>query len=208
MYLKVFKRLFDLLIALLLTIMLLPVFLILMVVSFFANGGEVWFVQRRIGHREKEFKLYKFKTLLKEGTVKGLIIEEPLTHKPMIMSAWGRFMRAYSLDEIPQLINVLFNDLSFVGPRPLLPQYLEYYSTRERKRHLVKPGITGLAQVNGRKKLDWSQKLGFDVKYVENISFLLDMKILFLTVLQWFRPQRETAEISLIEYRKQSKQNI
>lgn len=207
MYLKVFKRPLDLLTALVLTVILLPLFLILAGVNFLVNGGGVWFIQTRVGHNEKEFKLYKFRTLLRAGTAKGPVIEDPLTHQPVVMTAWGRFMRAYSLDEIPQLINVLLNDLSFVGPRPLLPEYLNYYNHRERKRHQVKPGITGLAQINGRIMIDWSQKLAFDIKYVEDVSFILDMKILAITVLQWFRPQKKTIEISLIDYRKQSKQN-
>ena len=208
MYRKVFKRLMDLLMASLLIIMLLPVFAILVVVNYFVNRGSVWFVQRRTGLNEKEFTLYKFKTLLNKGTIKGAVIEDPITHNPMIMTRWGRFMRAYSLDEIPQLINVVRNDLSFVGPRPLLPEYLGYYDQRERKRHQVKPGITGLAQVKGRNMLDWPEKLAYDVRYVENISFLLDMKILADTMLQWFRPCKATLEISLIDYIRQSKQNI
>ena len=208
MYLKLFKRTFDLLMALLLTIVLLPLVLLLMVVNFFVNKGHIWYVQYRIGQNEKRFKLYKFRTLLKEGAAKGATFHDPVTHKAMIMTRWGRFMRLYSLDEIPQLINVLANDLSFIGPRPLLPEYLEYYSQQERKRHLVKPGITGLAQINGRNALEWSDKLAFDVKYVENISFLLDMRILASTALQWFKPEKETLEISLIDYKRQSKQNI
>lgn len=207
MYLKVFKRPLDLLFALALAMILLPVFLILMGVNYVVNNGSIWFVQRRIGYKETAFKLYKFKTLLPKGTARGEIIEDPLTHKPLIMTPWGRFMRVYSLDELPQLINVLFNDLSFVGPRPLLPEYLDYYEQHERKRHLVKPGITGLAQVNGRKMLDWTQKLAFDIQYVDNLSFLMDLKIIASTVFQWFRPGEQITEISLIDYRKQTKQN-
>ena len=194
--------------ALLLTIVLLPLVLLLTVVNFFVNKGHIWYVQYRIGQNEKRFKLYKFSTLLKEGAAKGGTFHDPVTHNVMTMTRWGRFMRLYSLDEIPQLINVLANDLSFIGPRPLLPEYLEYYSQQERKRHLVKPGITGLAQINGRNALEWSDKLAFDVKYVENISFLLDMRILASTALQWFKPEKETLEISLIDYKRQSKQNI
>lgn len=205
MYLSVFKRILDLLIASLLTIILLPVFFILAAISFLVNGGKVWFVQCRVGYNEREFKLYKFKTLLKAGTANGAVIEDPLTHKPMVLTGWGRFMRTYSLDEIPQLINVLLNDLSLVGPRPLLPEYLDYYNQQERKRHTVKAGITGLAQVNERSVSDWSQKLAFDIKYVENVSFSLDMKILAMTAWKWFRPRRKTTEISLIDYKKQLK---
>lgn len=207
MYLKVFKRPLDLLFALVLAVVLLPFFLILMGVNYVVNNGGIWFVQRRIGYNETTFKLYKFQTLLPKGTARGEIIEDPLTHEPLIMTPWGRFMRAYSLDELPQLINVLLNDLSFVGPRPLLPEYLEYYEPHERKRHLVKPGITGLAQVNGRKMLDWPQKLAFDVQYVDNVSFFLDIRIMASTVVQWFRPVKQISEVSLIDYRKQSKQN-
>lgn len=190
--------------ALLLSILLLPVFTVLAIVTAIVNRGKVWFVQSRVGYNEKEFKIYKFKTLLDANTESGQVIEDPLSHRPMVMTRWGRFMRVYSLDEIPQLVNVLLNDLSFVGPRPLLPEYIGYYSDEEKRRHQVKPGITGLAQVNGRKAIEWSQKLAFDVTYVKNISFLLDMKILVMTLWQCLQPRKETAEISLIDYKKQT----
>ena len=204
MYAGLFKPVFDLSMALLLSIILLPVFFVLAIVTAIVNRGRVLFVQSRIGKDEREFKIYKFKTLLQVNEGRGQLIEDPFTHSPMVMTSWGRFMRTYSLDEIPQLINVLLNDLSLVGPRPLLPEYIGHYSDEEKKRHQVKPGITGLAQVNGRNTIEWSQKLAFDVEYVKNISFSLDIKILVLTAFQWLRQQKEIPEISLIDYKKQT----
>lgn len=140
-------------------------------------GSPVLFIQKRPGLHEKPFLLYKFRTMTEERDSKGQLLPDHLR-----LTKLGTFLRKYSLDELPQLINVLKGELSLVGPRPLLMEYLPLYSAEQRKRHYVRPGITGLAQVNGRNAISWEEKFQLDVWYVHHNSFLLDIKILFLTV--------------------------
>ena len=156
--------------------MLFPIILIITIFLFIVNQGKPFFTQVRPGKNEALFKIIKFKTMndKKDGNGNLLPDYERLT-------SVGNFIRKTSMDEIPQLFNVIKGDMSFVGPRPLLPRYLPYYSTEEKRRHNVKPGITGYAQVNGRSLLDWDTKLKYDVFYVNNISFKLDLKILVKT---------------------------
>lgn len=177
MYKSFFKRIFDILFSLSLLIAVSPILLIVTVLLFFANKGSVFFYQQRPGKGEKIFRIMKFKTMNDAVDENGKLLSdtERLTNT-------GRFVRKTSLDEIPQLVNILKGDMSLIGPRPLLVKYLPYYSEKERKRHDVLPGITGLAQISGRNLLDWDERLRKDCEYVENISFALDVKIFFATI--------------------------
>jgi lipopolysaccharide/colanic/teichoic acid biosynthesis glycosyltransferase len=172
-----FKRPFDLVVATLLLVVLSPLLLAIAVCVRVALGRSVLFVQERPGLNARTFKIYKFRTMrdLRDSEGKLLPDEERLT-------GFGRFLRATSLDELPELWNVVRGDMSLVGPRPLLPEYIPLYDERQSRRHLVRPGITGVAQVNGRNLLTWEERLELDVWYVENCSILLDLKTLWLTV--------------------------
>ncbi|MDM1521201.1 sugar transferase [Myroides odoratimimus] len=177
MYKNFVKRLLDFSMALLGLIFLSPVFFSVMLCLLIANQGKPFFFQARPGKNSKIFKVIKFKTMNDRTDNKG----ELLADKERLTSI-GIFVRKTSLDEIPQLINVLKGDMSLIGPRPLLPKYLPFYTKVEERRHDVRPGITGWAQVNGRNLLEWDKRLEFDVYYVENISFSLDIKIFYLTI--------------------------
>ena len=174
MYQKYFKRLFDIILSLILIILFFPV-MILIFFSVWLTIGYPIFSQKRPGLNNKIFTIYKFKTLYD--------ISKKVSEKERL-SKFGNFLRKTGMDELPQLFNILENKMSFVGPRPLLVEYLKRYSVYEKKRHLVKPGITGLAQINpepsGRKS--WKKSIKFDIFYVSNINFILDMKILYGTV--------------------------
>jgi len=172
------KRAFDFTASLCALIVLSPLLLVVAIWLHFANkGAGVIFAQERPGKDEKIFRLYKFKSMNDARDENG----ELLPDEKRITSA-GRFVRATSIDELPQFFNVLCGDMSLIGPRPLLIRYLPYYRPRERLRHTVRPGMTGWAQVNGRNNVSWDKKLSLDADYVENLSFLLDMKIVFLTI--------------------------
>lgn len=173
------KPFFDKLTALLILILSLPITVLAIVLLAIANKGKVWFTQPRPGLNEKIFTLIKFKTMSDARDHKGELYSDEKR-----LTAIGKFIRSTSLDEIPQLINVLIGDMSIVGPRPLLEEYLPLYNDRQRTRHQVKPGITGWAQVNGRNTVAWEKRLEYDAWYVENISFALDLRILFLTLIK------------------------
>ncbi len=177
MYKKYIKRIFDLLVSLILFILLLPLFLVITVILFIVMKGQPFFFQIRPGKDARLFELIKFKTMNEARNEKGELL--PDVERLTMM---GSFLRKTSLDEIPQLLNVIKGDMSLIGPRPLLPEYLPIYSTLQARRHDVMPGITGWAQVNGRNNISWNQKFAYDVWYVNNISFLLDMRIIFLTI--------------------------
>jgi len=145
-------------------------------------GDPVIFKQRRPGYKEKIFTLYKFRTMTNDRAPSGELLSDEARLKGV-----GKFIRSLSIDELPQLFNVLKGDMSFVGPRPLLEEYLPLYNQRQRKRHDVLPGITGWAQINGRNAISWREKFEYDLWYVENCSFKLDLKILFLTILKVFK---------------------
>lgn len=177
-YRKYIKRILDFIGALIMLIVLSPLLLVVTVWLHFANkGAGAFFTQERPGKDERIFKLYKFKSMTDERDAEGNLLPDGKRLTPV-----GRFIRKTSLDELPQLWNVLKGDMSFIGPRPLLVQYLPYYSDRERKRHCVLPGISGLAQVSGRNSISWDEQLELDVYYVENISFFLDLKICLTTI--------------------------
>ena len=171
------KRIFDILVALIGLLFLSPIFLFVMIGLSIANKGKPFFLQKRPGKNEKIFSIIKFKTMNDKKDAEGNLLSDAERLTPI-----GAFVRKTSLDEIPQLINVLKGDMSLVGPRPLLVEYLPLYSPEQARRHKVRPGITGWAQVNGRNAISWKQKFEYDVWYVNNLSFLLDIKILFLTV--------------------------
>lgn len=189
MYRIIFKLLIDYILSLLGFFVISPIFLIVTVSLFIANKGEVFFVQQRPGKNGKIFRIVKFKTMNEKRGPDGNLLSdaERLTHI-------GRFVRKASLDEIPQLINVLKGDMSLVGPRPLLVEYMPLYSKEQARRHEVRPGITGWAQVNGRNAISWQQKFEYDVWYVDHVSFLLDLKIFMKTFQKVFLQEGISAD--------------
>jgi lipopolysaccharide/colanic/teichoic acid biosynthesis glycosyltransferase len=177
MYKTTIKPFLDFLAALIGLILMSPIFVIVTLLLALANEGKPFFFQRRPGKNGQLFSIIKFKTMTDKKDKKGNLLPDAER-----LTAVGKFVRKTSLDEIPQLLNVLKGDMSLVGPRPLLPEYLPLYTLEQKRRHEVKPGITGWAQVNGRNALSWSDKFKRDVEYVEQQSFVLDCKILFLTL--------------------------
>lgn len=171
------KPFFDFVFALVLFFLCFPIFSITAIVLFFQNYGKVFFVQRRPGKNEKIFRIIKFKTMNDKLDINGSLMADFERTTPI-----GNFIRKYSIDEIPQLLNIIFGEMSFIGPRPLLVEYLQYYDNNQSLRHNVKPGISGWAQINGRNTISWEKKFEMDIWYVKNISFFTDLKILFLTI--------------------------
>ncbi len=182
MYKSIIKPLFDVIIASLGFIVLFPVFMVTWIILLIKNNGKAFFYQERPGQHERIFKIIKFKTMNDKTDSNGELLppSERLTKA-------GIFVRKYSLDEIPQLLNVIKGDMSLIGPRPLLIRYLPRYNDFQKQRHDIKPGITGWAQVNGRNAISWEQKFEYDVWYVKHVSFLLDLKILFRTIYKVFK---------------------
>ena len=177
-YSRYIKRVVDFVAALLLLILLSPLMLAVIIVLHFANkGAGVFFAQDRPGKHERIFKVLKFKTMTDERDADGNLLPDGDRLTPV-----GRFVRSTSIDELPQLINILRGDMSFIGPRPLRVQYLPLYSAEQHRRHNVTPGMSGWAQVNGRNTISWTRKFELDVYYVDHISLALDLKILFLTI--------------------------
>ena len=181
MYKKVLKPTFDFLIALFGLIALSPIFLIVMVGLAISNEGKPFFFQKRPGKEEKIFSIIKFKSMNDKKDASGNLLPDSLR-----LTKLGSFIRKTSLDEIPQLINVIRGDMSLVGPRPLRVHYLTLYSDYQKRRHMVRPGITGWAQVNGRNAISWKKKFEYDIWYVNNLSLGLDIKILLLTIKKVF----------------------
>ncbi len=177
MYRKFFKPVFDFLAALILLILLSPVMLILICAGIVQYNGKPFFTQQRIGYKEKIFRLIKFRTMNERRDLQKNLLPDNER-----LTSFGKFMRKTSLDELPQLINVIKRDMSMIGPRPLLIKYLPWYTIAERRRHKVMPGLTGLAQVKGRNQLSWDQRLQLDALYATTISFSLDLKIIFQTL--------------------------
>ena len=183
MYAKCFKRLFDFLLSFMALLVLSPIFIILIAVGAVAVKGNPFFTQLRPGKidkktgQEKIFKLVKFRTMSNEKDANGNLLPDELR-----ITKYGKFLRSTSLDEIPELWNILKGDMSIVGPRPLLVRYLPYYTKEEHRRHDVRPGLTGLAQVNGRNMVSWEKRFELDVEYTENVSLFLDIKIIIDTV--------------------------
>lgn len=176
------KRLVDFFVAFCVLIVLAPLLLIIAIILCFANNGKcLFFLQERPGKHGKIFKVIKFKTMTDERDSEGNLLPDDKR-----LTKVGKFVRSTSIDELPQLINVLKGDMSFIGPRPLLPQYLPLYNKEQARRHEVRPGITGWAQVNGRNAISWTRKFELDVWYVDHCSFLLDLKIIVLTIKKVF----------------------
>ncbi|MEJ2905692.1 sugar transferase [Pedobacter panaciterrae] len=177
MYKNIIKRLLDFIVASMGFLFLLPVLFLVTLLLFLANQGKPFFFQVRPGRHGKLFKIIKFKTMNDRRGSNGQLLSDKER-----LTAAGSFVRKTSLDEIPQLLNVIKGDMSLVGPRPLLPEYLPLYSKDQNRRHEVRPGITGWAQINGRNAIGWAQKFELDVWYVDNLSFWLDLKIILLTI--------------------------
>ena len=183
-YQSYIKPLLDFIGATLGFIVLLPIFLIVIVILFFMNQGKPFYLQQRPGKNEVIFNIIKFKTMNDKKDENGNLL--PPSQR---ITKTGQFIRKYSLDEIPQLFNVIKGDMSLIGPRPLHIRYLPLYNEVQKKRHNIKPGMTGWAQVKGRNTITWEQKFDYDVWYVKNLSFLLDLKILFLTLYKVFKKE-------------------
>lgn len=177
MYKSYIKPILDFILATLGLLLLFPVFLIVVIILTITNRGNPFFVQKRPGKQEKIFSLIKFKTMNDACDISGALLPDAQR-----LTKLGKVIRSTSLDELPQLINVIKGDMSLIGPRPLLPEYLSLYSDFQKQRHKIKPGITGWAQVNGRNEISWEEKFKLDVFYVKNCSFALDAKIFFLTL--------------------------
>ncbi len=176
------KNILDFIISLLVIILLAPFLVIIGLIILFAFGSPVFFIQSRPGFLGKPFNFYKFRTMTNKKDKNGNLLPDKNRLSPL-----GLFLRKTSIDELPSLWNVLKGDMSFVGPRPLLMEYLDYYSPEQARRHEVKPGITGWAQINGRNAISWEEKFNLDILYVDNRSFWLDLKIIYLTIFKVFR---------------------
>lgn len=177
MYKGIFKRVIDLIVAFVVLLILAPLIGLVTLLLYSQNKGKPFFFQERPGQFKKPFYIIKFKTMTDEKDAEGNLLPDNLR-----ITKFGRWVRKLSIDELPQLINVLKGEMSLVGPRPLLFKYMPLYSAEQLRRHEVRPGITGWAQVNGRNSISWKQKFALDVEYVDKVSFLMDCKILLLTV--------------------------
>jgi lipopolysaccharide/colanic/teichoic acid biosynthesis glycosyltransferase len=191
MYAKCFKRIFDFLLSLTALVLLSPVFLILILLGAWFMKGNPFFTQLRPGKDEKIFRLIKFRTMSCEKDAAGNLLPDEQR-----LNRYGRLLRSTSLDELPELVNILLGQMSIVGPRPLLVKYLPLYNEEQRRRHLVRPGLTGWAQVNGRNAISWEEKFRLDVEYVDNISFAMDLKVIFTTVGKIFKREGISSETS------------
>lgn len=185
------KRPLDFVMALLAIILLSPLLLLVAFLVKIKLGSPIIFKQERPGLNEKIFVMYKFRTMTDEKDENGELLPDSIR-----LTKFGRFLRSTSLDELPELINILKGDMSFVGPRPLLVQYLPLYNEYQKRRHEVRPGLTGLAQVNGRNAISWEEKFKLDVEYVDNVTFIGDLKIIFLTIKKVFNREGITSENS------------
>ncbi|WP_344824779.1 sugar transferase [Chryseobacterium ginsenosidimutans] len=189
MYRNFFKRIIDFCLALIGFLLLSPLFLLVMICLAFVNNGKPFFFQKRPGKNGIIFSIIKFKTMNDKKDSDGNFLSDAERVTPI-----GMFVRKTSLDEIPQLLNVIKGDMSLIGPRPLLVRYLPMYNEHQSRRHELKPGITGWAQVNGRNAISWKQKFDFDVWYVDNLSFVVDLKIIFLTIKKVFLKEGISAD--------------
>jgi undecaprenyl phosphate N,N'-diacetylbacillosamine 1-phosphate transferase len=184
MYKIFFKRFFDIVIALITIVIFSPLLFLVFLLLLMSNQGNPFFFQKRPGLNGTIFKVIKFKTMNEKRDAHGILLPDDKR-----LTKLGIFLRKTSFDEGPQVINILKGDMSIIGPRPLLPEYLPLYNEQQKKRHNVKPGITGWAQINGRNAISWNKKFEYDLWYVENMSFLLDVKIFFKTFLKVFKSE-------------------
>lgn len=182
MYAKYIKRILDLLLSLMALIVLMPLMIIIGILVRINLGSPIIFKQKRPGKNEKIFTLYKFRTMTDKRNIDGNLLPDEYR-----LTKFGKFLRSTSLDELPELINIIKGDMAIVGPRPLLVEYLPYYTEEEKHRHDVRPGLTGLAQVNGRNAISWEEKFLEDLEYIKNISVKNDIKIIFKTVGKVFK---------------------
>ena len=194
MYKNIVKRLLDILISLIVLVVFSPLIVVLTILGAIFMGGNPFFTQERPGRNEKIFKLIKFRTMDNRKDSDGNLLPDEVR-----INKYGRFLRKTSLDELPELINILVGDMSLVGPRPLLVSYLPWYSEIEKHRHDVRPGLTGLAQVNGRNFVPWDERLRFDVEYVNNITFMNDLNIIFKTIHKVVARQDISVDTSVVE---------
>lgn len=194
MYAKCGKRILDVIVSLTAVIILSPILLLLTVLGSFFMRGNPFFIQERPGKDEKIFKLIKFRSMNQQKDSDGKPFPDEVR-----LNSYGRFLRKTSLDELPELFNIIKGDMSIVGPRPLLVEYLPFYTEEEKQRHSVRPGLSGLAQVSGRNFLAWNERLQKDVEYVRNITFKGDIKIIFLTVFQVIRGSDVVEDTGTIE---------
>lgn len=209
MYRHFFKRVLDIACSFLALAVLSPVFLVLTVLGAVKMHGNPFFTQNRPGYKEKTFKMIKFRTMSNEKDENGKFLPDEVR-----LNKYGKFLRSTSLDELPELINILIGDMSVIGPRPLAVSYLDYYTEEEHHRHDVRPGLSGLAQVSGRNAISWEQKFAYDIEYVNNVSLALDIKIIIRTVVNVIKRegigQGSEAPVSLsVERRKEAEtQNV
>lgn len=191
-YRKYIKRLLDIICALLALILLSPLFIILTIIGAIAMKGNPFFTQERPGYKEKLFKLIKFRTMTNEKDKDGNLLPDEKR-----LNGYGKFLRSTSLDEFPEAINILKGDMSVIGPRPLLVEYLDRYNSEQHRRHEVKPGLSGWAQIHGRNTVSWEDKFKYDVWYVEHLSFLLDVKIVLKTIVKMIKREGISSETNV-----------
>ena len=193
-YSKYIKRLLDILISLTFIVLFSWLYLILVILVRIKLGSPVLFCQERPGYNEKIFKLYKFRTMTDKRDEKGNLLPDSER-----LTKFGSMLRSTSLDELPEMFNILKGDMSLIGPRPLLIEYLPYYTEEERLRHSVRPGLTGLAQVSGRNYLAWDKRLAKDVEYVNHISFIMDLRIIIKTIMVVFKKEDVSVDTNVVE---------
>lgn len=193
-YSKYIKRLLDILISLTFIVLFSWLYLILVILVRIKLGSPVLFCQERPGYNEKIFKLYKFRTMTDKRDEKGNLLPDSER-----LTKFGSMLRSTSLDELPEMFNILKGDMSLIGPRPLLVEYLPYYTEEERLRHSVRPGLTGLAQVSGRNYLAWDKRLAKDVEYVNHISFIMDLRIIIKTIMVVFKKEDVSVDTNVVE---------
>lgn len=192
MYKLFFKRVIDIILSLIALILLSPVLVVVAILVRIKLGGPVLFAQNRPGKNEKIFKMYKFRTMTDARDEKGELLPDDIR-----LTKFGKLLRTTSLDELPELWNILKGDMSIVGPRPLLVQYLPLYNSEQKRRHELRPGLTGLAQVSGRNSISWEEKFKLDVKYIDELSFINDIKIILLTIKKVFIKEGISSETSM-----------
>ncbi len=194
LYNKYIKRILDILISLTFIVLFSWLYLILVILVRIKLGSPVLFCQERPGYNEKIFKLYKFRTMTDKRDEKGNLLPDSER-----LTKFGSMLRSTSLDELPEMFNILKGDMSLIGPRPLLVEYLPYYTEEERLRHSVRPGLTGLAQVSGRNYLAWDKRLARDVEYVNHISFIMDVRIIIKTIMVVFKKEDVSVDTNVVE---------
>ena len=201
-YERVFKRFFDFLFSFFAIVILSPVLAIIALLVRIKLGSPVFFSQERPGKNEKVFKLYKFRTMTNKTDENGNLLPDAER-----LTKFGKILRSTSLDELPELVNILKGDMAIVGPRPLLVKYLPYYRIEERERHAIRPGLTGLAQINGRNNLMWDERIALDVKYAQNITIIGDLKIIFKTIIKVLK-RSDVAEKRIIPLDQARKEEV